>query len=437
MASLFLSYLTVFKSRLGMANILVGLCGFVHQPDAALLRKVKAVLDEAQLLSLDDPANAHVFQYLRDKALVGKQARDGGRYSGYIGLEISDGQWRALNRRGQEISELPTFQTDIWLAHPDVPSTIGAPTRDNVNEPFELGFQLRLLSKSKNTWTAAGQLVDAARGQSAHLLPDERNPFLLGAEGVALMRQLVATDGLLMREMVRFLASQVPHRVSRDDVVGAFPEIVERAVVVAKESGVTAPNLREAVDFLKLVHGTGSNRSRAAGKPDSGRRSASSRGPGVLEHRVSPRLEWLTDLGYLTKEGLAKNSFEYQTTDALRGLLEDLDLFAAGEDWADTVAISQWHRHPLWTTVRGQIGTRSRESAFREAYMLLRRQIGPAPLREVAFLAVLLTKEVDNFGEALAGLVTFAQVTQGATLSGGRYGRSPENIFIPDQALTE
>jgi hypothetical protein len=432
MAAPFISYLTVFKSRLGTLNVVLDLSGDVHQPDAALLRRLRAVLGQTEDLSLADPENHQVFQYLRDKDLIGREARSRGRYTGYAGLKAVDGGWTAVDQQDRPVKEVRTFLTDIWLSHREIPSTIGVPTPENAGEVLELAFQLRLLVKSKNTWSAAGRLANGMRKTFGHLIPDQRNPFLLGVDAVVLLRQIVAADGVLMRELIREVTNREEPTITRDEVAEAFPSVVERAVAAAREANVSPPNLREALDFSKLIRKTAEEGGRSRRRTTRRRTEATSRGPGVLEHRVSPRLEWLTDLGYLNKDGLPKNRFEYRTTESLRALLVDLDEHSGGDDyWPEFVAVSQWWRNPFWEHLRESIAVRSREDAFRAGYSLMRRRIGPAPLREVALAAALMTEDHESFNTTFDELVAFAQASEGATLSGGRYRRSPENIYVP------
>jgi hypothetical protein len=432
MAPPFLSYLTVFKSRLGVANLVLDATGLVHQPDAALLRKLKSYFSETKVLSLADPANARIFQYLSDKHLISREPRTRGRYSAYSNLEEVGDAWVAHDRQGIPVSEIRTFLTDVWFSHPDVPSTIGVPTPDNVAESFELVFQLRLLSKSKNTWTAAGQMTHELRSHFASLIADPSNPFLMGVEAPALLRQVVSADGLLLREVVREIIENSSERVTRDDVAEAFPGIVDRAVSVARQSNLSPQAVREALDFLRLIRSTADKRDRAVTKGGS-----VSRAPGVLEHRVAPRLEWLTDFGYLNKTGLPKNGFEYNKTDALPSLLADLDSSFSEDNWADEVAASQWVRNPTWNRLRAEVAIHPSRSSFLRAYNVMRRRIGPAPLREVAFVAGLICDTHRTFRTTVEELIDFARVTKGATLSGGRYSRAPENIFIAEPGRFE
>jgi hypothetical protein len=437
MAAPIISYLTVFKSRLGIGNLVLNLTGFGHQPEAALLRKLRAVLQERRELSLQDSDAASVFEYLLEKRLVGQAHRTKGRYTGYV-LERTDDRWAARDRVGKELTEISVYLTDVWLADPAITSTIGVPTPDNVEEVLEFAFQLRLLSRSKNTWTAAAQLIAGLRKESAPESQPAENPFLLRLEAPALLRQVIASDGLVVREVVRSLCDERDDTLVRRDAVAArFNEAVKRAVAAAKKLRVPPPDLRDLQAFRDLIErssASGTGRRVARGQ---GRSAQKSPGPGVLEHRVSPRLEWLTDLGYLTKDGIQKNSFEYRITPQLRSLLADLDESFGSDYWPEAVATCQWRTNPVWASARATTSPRPWRAAISRAYALMHRRIGPAPLREVTFATCLFASSGASYPVALQNLVKFAGETEGAALSGGRYRRSPENIYLPDSVWTD
>src|SRR5262249_8437869 len=158
----FLTYLTVFKSRLGAVNIVLPLAGFAYQPSVTLVRRLKERLSQTVLVNPSDPAASSVFEYFVEKKLVGSENRQTGRYKDFS-LNRRDGGWLAVDGAGVSMQQVQVFQTDVWLADPGIESTIGAPTAENSGEILELCFQLELLSKSKSTWTAAGQLVSGLR----------------------------------------------------------------------------------------------------------------------------------------------------------------------------------------------------------------------------------------------------------------------------------
>ena len=73
--------------------------------------------------------------------------------------------------------------------------------------------------------------------------------------------------------------------------------------------------------------------------------------------------------------------------------------FERDERWADEVAIAEWQANPHWDQIRKPMPvTPGRTAAIREAYSLIQRRIGPSPIREVAFIAALLSNERMSVG---------------------------------------
>jgi len=110
-------------------------------------------------------------------------------------------------------------------------------------------------------------------------------------------------------------------------------------------------------------------------------------------------------------------------------LLATLDETFGEPDWPAVVASSEW-RTETWAGVRRMVEPRHSRQALRVAYDLLKRPIGPVSFRELAFVTNLLTDDERDYAASVADLVAFAQETNGVSLSGGRYGRDPENIYI-------
>lgn len=432
MAAPFVSYLTVFKSRLGIAHLVLPATGFVHVPREALERKLRQRLAERSVVALGEAGQSQaVLEYLLEKRLVGAAPRKRGRYAGYV-LERSGETLVARDADGTAIQEFPVYMTDVWLADPDVRSTIGVPTPDNAGEVLEFAFDLQLLSRAKNTWTAAAQLIAGLRAESKGGSGANANPFLLELESPALLRQVLQADGLVSRELLRTVAEFAPGAlVRRDAVAEQFADIVGRAVAAGKALRLPPPESQALRGLYDLV------RKRAkGGQSGKGARLAGSAkpsgGPGVLEHRVSPRLEWLTDLGYLSKDGIPKNSFEYRVGGELKELLYSVDEAFGSDDGPETVAVSQWRRNPAWESLRPRIPESSFAQNVARAYGMMHRRIGPAPLREVAFATALRVPLEKSYSSVLEDVIAFANETEGATLSGGRYRRTPENIYLPE-----
>ena len=400
-------------------NLVLDVTPLGHQPDRALRRRVRQVLEDRVELELDDRDNDVVFQYLADKKMVSANFRSSGRYRGIALVKSDKGAWRAESVREGILSRLFVYRTDVWFAHPDMRSTIGVPTPDNVEEVIDFAFQLRILDRLKNSWTTNGHLVNALRRLSAGQLADASNPFLLRAESTALLRTLLERDGLFFRELLRFLKDR--EAVRRDDVAQALPAIATRALDAANTLRFSQQSLSVGRRLVAKLSETD-----AAGNASS---------PGVREHRSSPRLEWLTDLGYLSKDGLAKNSFEYRVTSDLAQLLASLDTaIEAGGDWCFNGALSAWRTNGYWKQLRRVTPTADEPTALGRAYLALRRPIGPAPLRDVAFITGVLCPSL-RATEAIERVIALTKEAPGASLSGGRMTRSPENIYMSDESL--
>lgn len=415
----FFGYLTIFRSRLGLGNLVLDATPLGHQSDRALRRRVRQVLERREELSLGDEANALVFQYLLDKKLVGVSERTGGRYRG-LSMQTDDaGRWVAKSRETANLQRIPVFQTDIWMSNPFVPSTIGVPTPDNTEEVVNFAFQLRVLDRTKNSWTSAGHLAHGLRQLSSSSIPDPTNPFLLGAEVASLWRTLLERDGFLLRELVRSLSTLGDFR--RDEVAATLPGLACEAVVAAERMGVNREALVAGRRLAKALESTAA--------------TSKSGAPGVLEHRTSPRLEWLTDLGYLTKEGFERNEFAYRTTRSLAGLVGILDKTMGSErDWPFVAAVRSWRANEFWSEMVADVAEPADAVAVGRAYEALRRPIGPAPLRDVAFVAALLCDSLHP-DSVLDRVMEITRETPGASLSGGRTTRAPSSIYMNDAAL--
>jgi len=411
----FLTYLTVFKSRLAVANIVLPLTGLAYVPEQTLTRKLKQRLSETIDLDVSDLGNRFVFEYLVEKRLVGGKERTEGRYAG-VSLVEKSGRWEA-RAESAPLSKVAVYVTDIWMSDPDLASTIGVPTPENSGEALELCYQLQLLSKAKNTWTAAGQLVRGLRDRSPQR---SDNPFALGVETAALMRQVLSRDSLVLVEILR--ETRNLRVFTRDAIARKLPAVVERAMAAARAMKLPSPVLAEGKRFVALLQKTARNREKA------------STAPGVLEHRTSPRLEWLVDFGAYSKPG-PRNAFEYSpTSDA--ALLLDLLEKASGDNASDEVAIGYWRRSMRWSRVWESFPTMDLRTALVAGYRLMERSVGPAPIREVCFAAAVLAPRLKEthaqIGEAL---LDWASSTSGITVSGGRYKRTPELVHMSTDHL--
>jgi hypothetical protein len=415
----FLTYLTVFKSRLGLINFVIPITGLAYMPSATLLRRLKGVIGEQLAVDVGDPKWSYVFDYLVEKKLIGTSSRLRGRYTDFS-LAKAGGGWIATGKNGEQAKSVSVFRVDVFMADPTLPSTVGVPTVENSDEALELCFQLNLLSRLKCTWTAAGQLIDGLRKRTPTAT---ENPLRLGLEGIALLRQVLEVDGLIICEILRYITSQ-SSPLRRDSVALHLPDIVRNALAVAKTLRLAPPVLTAGKRFLDQVVTT------------AGDRASASTAPGVLEHRTSPRLEWLCDFGVLSKHSRPRNAFEYDvTTDALL-LLKILDETSHGIHWADEAALKFWRDSSYWKPIREQLSPVALRPALLAGYRVMKRSVGPASIRDTCFAALSMAPTLSlGLDEAISAVVDWATSESHITLSGGRYTRSPELLHIGEPLL--
>jgi hypothetical protein len=413
----FIRYLNVFRSRLGLANLVLSVTSLGRTPDKVFQRRLRQALESRVDIDIAQDDSHVVLEYLSEKSLMSSKARGSGRYKGYS-LEKLGEEWHA-DRDGVPQSTLPVAQTDIWLADPRVPSTIGAPTVDNVDEVVGLATQLHVIDRSKFAWTITGQSITALRSlQDSKLTDSEANPFVLGIDAPILLRSLLEEDGRLMLPLIEFIV-RCGSNVKRDTVADAMPDITENALNSQWPTPLAGESLKLGRETLEALRGA----------PKGGT------GPGVREHRTSPRLEWLTDLGYLSKSGLPRNSFEYRVTPQLEDLARSLRRSPIKEpDWPFVSALDAWRRNTHWQAQRELAHHDSPDAAFFTAYRLLKRPIGPASLREVAFLTGMFYSDWSS-STVITDVIELVQSIPGGSLTGGRFGRAPESVYLSDEAL--
>jgi len=390
------------------------------------------MLSERRVLELAEPGNENVFQYLLDKNVVSSTSREKGRYTEFT-LRSEGEVWRAKDRRGQPLQRIPVFQTDIWLADPRVLSTVGVPTPDNVNEVLELAYQLKLISKAKSTWTAAGHLASQLRQHTLSMgSPD--NPMLLGLEGVVFLRQVLQEDGFMLREILASLGTPGT-RVTRDEVSSKLLQLAEAALRRVEALRASPPAVKEGREFCRLLRETHDRRNQKkgrAGQPDVEKKG----GPGVFEHRTSPRMEWLVDFGVLTKEGLAKNAFSYRVGGGIGVLVRAIDDSLGDPLWPDNAALRYWRESSIYEPLRKLRPQADLRRSLLLGYGLVKRSVGPAPIREVCFAAGLLCTSGEIAVDKLAvELVEWSKSESRITLAGGRFTRSPELVYLSPELL--
>jgi hypothetical protein len=425
-----LDYLTVFRSRLGIANLVLPLVSLSATRSEATLRKLRELLSKTVDIDVGDPQAGRLVDYLTEKQLIGARPRRSGRYTRYL-LTTEDGHWIARSTSGSVLPTLPVYQTDVWFSDSRVRSTVGVPTPDNTDEVYEFCLSLGLISKVKGSRTTAGQTVATLRKISPFL----DDPFVLGLETTGLLRQIIERDALILCELMRELSS-CETNFRRDDLLpDRFIAIAQRAYEFARASQLPPEDIKQARSFVRLLEETAAKKARRQNRSDNKTRSTAA-GPGVLEHRLSPRLEWLTDVGILTKEGLPKNAFSYRQTPLVADFLSQLESYRNRSVTSDDVSLSISAQDPQWAAQRQGMLVDSMEQALVAGYRNIQMSIGPVAIRELCFLAAIHLEPIPKVGVLLDHLLQWAQREQGIRLSGGRYRREPEMVHFSDRVLS-
>lgn len=427
-----LEYLTVFRSRVANANVVLPLVELGSTRTETILRKLRETLDKKIEIDVADKRSERVLTYLVEKQLIGKRPRRSGRYRKYT-LVNDGGLWIAASATGECVSRLPVFQTDLWFSDPRLRSTVGLPTPDNSEEVFEFCVNLGMVSRARGARTTEGQTAVALRGN----IGAEENPFVMGLESAVLLRQLIERDGLILRELSQEILDQ-PLEFRRDDLLpDRFIAVARRAYEGARRYQLRPDDVTQARNFLRLLEETAAKKARSRSGGVSSTTRSAAHGPGVLEHRLSPRLEWLTDFGVLSKDGIRKNSFAYRKTPVVGKLAALLGEFLEGAIVSDDVALAVAVADTRWNTLRQAIRANSVEQALVEGYRQIQMSIGPVSIREVCFLAALQLEPVPLMGNLRGRLLEWAQREHRIRLSGGRYSREPEMVYFSDKVFHE
>ena len=205
--------------------------------------EIHKVIDGRVPLEISEDSNSPIFHFLLSKTLIGRERRTRGRYADYTLQEIN-GRWEAT-RKGNPVESIPVYQTDIWMSDSRIESTIGVPTPANAGEVLELCHQLQLVDRRKNTITDAGLLFKKLRQAS----PALKNPFILGIEAIVLLRQIIATDGLMISSIAKEAVNR--SQFSRDELAIMFPDIVKNALESGRQF-ISSSILKKGTDFLKI-----------------------------------------------------------------------------------------------------------------------------------------------------------------------------------------
>lgn len=395
----FLQYVTIFRSRLGLLNLVIKLCEGSQMPKPTLERRLQRELFRELSITSDDPHWNDVIWYLVSKGYIGKKPKAKGFFKGisYKGKEYP----RLLGQDG-EIHELKIRQIDYWLSFSDVPSTIGAPTTENISELIDFAISVRLINKNIRPIRVGSYLKQYIQSYAAD------NPFLIGHISTVYFKILIEVDGPMLLSFVQEI-ELFGSEFSRSDVVARFPQIVRRAQAEIQERD-GSPESRKAIkDFVRLVDST-TEQYRKKGL-------SNANAPGVLEHRVTPRLEWLVDLGFLHKYEDSKNAFSYRKGERFSVLAKCCKNFEPDVQFLLPLSVNEaWTREP---------------PGFRDivnTYRLLASNLGAVEIDELAFFACVM-RQSQAYRETVSSILSMAD-NPAVRFQGGRYSRNAQYVSI-------
>ncbi|MEJ1159540.1 hypothetical protein [Prosthecomicrobium sp. N25] len=354
--------------------------------------------------------------YLVDKGFVRRSGK--GKYK-YRYEKDAVGVVRLLDAKDTPILEGDFAIADVWLSDERIRSTIGAPTVENVGEVLDFAIQTEIISASKGNWTSSGTLAAELRRVGG----ETENPFLIGPEIAVYVRTLFRLDGWTLKAIISRFAD-MPDPFNREDMIEKFGEIVvEVGGIVTK----VVKNKSTVKEYAALTELVGRNIKKRAGKTEEETVNL-----GVLEHRVSPRLEWLTDLRALAKT--RRNAFEYTMGEQAACFRAAMEKLGETEESRDEAALaflvaSDWSSRELANFCEADPFT-----AILKAYALVRPSIGPARIEDVAYMAGILIRNPSKNVAALSEyIVEIAKEREEVSVSGDRFTRSPKLVHIKEK----
>lgn len=415
----FLGYLTVFRSRLGAQNLVVDAAGSVAQDRVQIERKLARAIAAERSIDTASEEGRRVLSYLIEKGFLGRQAQTEGRYRGLV----ASGHDTVEDREGRVVANLKTSVVDCWLAEPCVRSTVGAPTAPNLPELVAFGQQLGLISSSKNSQTPLGFMMSRLRATSED---GTDNPFCLGLELLALTRALSAADGAILWKMATALSDR--KTIARDELQMQIHTFYRQAYEDLRIANADVQLRKQARELSETIE-------EAVARAVSLKAASKTKAVGVLEHRTAPRLEWLTDLGALSKEG-PRNVFSYNVTSDCALLASVVKSAEGAARPHEVIALEYFRGATVSAKLREQFRFASLRDALVWSYKTLSRPIGPAPIAEVALLGAAVTwPKTITVDAAFDEIIEWARSDPAIKVSGSRYVKSPELMHIDSRRL--
>lgn len=322
-----------------------------------------------------------------------------------------------------DMGEVAGQWQDVSLAHPDVPSKVGAisfggkrSSKTGLSHLFDWGGFLSLFNAA-GALTSFGQLI----GKYPELtdVPDA-NPYVLGTEKLIFGFLIVREDFDMFAALVSLLATQT-EVLRKQSAMQLYTKAVTNLSDQAEISRDLSQGRRQ--ELFSLWREV---------KP---KRSGDDQITSTAWHRIAARLENLVDLGLLRKEVSEQYEYKYRLTENLHRARYTLETSANAAEWIDRYLVDILIGE---TASDHQIDASALEPLLVKLVTVLSRPMSPLPLDVLTNGVAMLSLQVGTpitFGSARRSLESYAvEHPERARLSAGAT-RKAEYISIDTAAL--
>jgi hypothetical protein len=322
-----------------------------------------------------------------------------------------------------------------------MPSNLGAVVEKAQYELLDWAGWLGLLKPGQHSLLTNGIVLRMLVAEEDVLafsrFNPECNPFAIHAERPYLLWLLLELDGGLLRHFVPALTEEFRQReFSRVDAVRQYRDALVNLRKQTVESRMRVP-LDENARLFKTI----SKLDEELSRPDTSNERELF---GIM--RISPRLENLVDLGFLTNasrdpETGLRLSYVYEINDGTRRLSEFLR--SSGESDFDRYVQTKFFGFLVSRDGRGNVRISDPDAIlpyFVKAYSRFQRELGAKPMLPLCIAAAALALDEGKYffevSDAVDALLTLKdKMGNQIRLSGGHTGGQPEFVVLDRHLL--
>lgn len=415
-----------FMLRLGHLS---AICGVALTEGGSASRFERAVTTKfCELVTVPRELTPAFARYLRVKGLCPVEIRESGKKENteteyrYPSLRVIDpaGPNETVS---SDSGEVMGQRQDVNLAHPDVPSKVGAisfggkrGSKTGLSHVFDWGGFLSLFNAA-GALTSFGQLI----GKYPEIVgAHDSNPYVLRSEKLIFGFLTVRDDFDMFTALVGLLANQT-EVLRKSSAMQLYRKAVTNLTDRAEISRDLSQGRRQELFSLWREI-----------KP---KRSGDDQVTSTAWHRIAARLENFVDLGLLRKEVSEQYEYKYRPTENLHRARRTLETSVSAAEWIDRYLVDSLIGK---TASDEQIVTDALEPLLVKLVSVLARPMSPLPLDVLANGIASLSLEggtAVTFGSARRSLERYAvEHPDRARLSAGAT-RKAEYISVDAASL--